>query len=217
MRFDQAIQAIEHKLNAGTLLVSDAIVALLTILRDRKGSNAQTFATRDSFYEEAADALNKELLGYEKIEWDLSTGFRRCNIRTAKMVGSVVNYIPNPLLDSAFTMMWGAQQVEAFLAEVIDLSVFESGNQELIEREIRLLENKNPLFHTETAVEDIWVIFTGPELLRLYLQLKSAVSGVCEALFAHERRETFVTPTAPRTRSFIESRNICPQTQFFPS
>ncbi|MBI2811190.1 MAG: hypothetical protein HYX67_10225 [Candidatus Melainabacteria bacterium] len=195
MRFDQAIQTVEHKLNSGTLLVSDATIALLKILRDRQGSNTSTFAARDSFYEEAADALNKELLGYEMIEWDLSTGFRRCNIRTAKMVDGVINYIPNPLLDSALTMVWGSQQVEAFLAEVMDLSVFESGNRELIEREIRLLESKNPLFHTESGVEDLWVIFTGPELLRLYLQLKAAVSGVCEALFAYETRETFVTST----------------------
>ncbi len=193
IQFDQAIQKIEQDLRAGSMLVSDATMALLAVLRGRTGSNAVTFATRDSFYLEAADALNKELLGYEKVEWDLNTGFRRCNIRTAQMVNQALNYVPNALPDSAFTMLWGSQQVEAYLAEIMDLSVFQSGNQELIERETCLLESKNPLFHTETGVADIWVVFTGPELLRLYLQLKCAISGVCEALCAHERIEDFVT------------------------
>ncbi len=208
IRFERAIQKIERELNAGTMLVSDATMALLAVLRGRTGSNALTFATRDSFYVEAADALNKELLGYESVEWDLSTGFRRCNIRTAKMLDRKLEYVPNPLPDSAFTLMWGSQQVEAFLAEVMDLSVFQSGNLELIERESRLLESRNPLFHTDTGVEDIWVIFTGPELLRLYLQLKSAVSGVCEALCTHERSDSFVN--AREARSVFACARVLP-------
>ncbi|MBS1956060.1 MAG: hypothetical protein JST89_17885 [Cyanobacteria bacterium SZAS-4] len=196
IRFDQAIQKIDHELSASTMLVSDATVALMAVIRGRTGSNSSTFAARDTFYMEASDALNKELLGYENVEWDLSTGYRRCQIRAAKMVDTNLEYIPNPLPDSAFTMMWGSQQVEAYLAEIMDLSVLRSGNQELIEREARLLESRNPLFHTETGVDGIWVVFTGPELLRLYLQLKSAIIGVCEAMRAYQRNSEFISREA---------------------
>lgn len=200
-KFDNAIHKIEQELSAGTMLVSYATMALLAALRERTGSNAATFATRSSFYEEASDALNKELLGYENVEWDLSTGFRGCHIRTARIVGNLLEYIPNPLPQSSFTLMWGSQQVEAYLAEVMDLSVFQSGNRELLEREAGLLESKNPLFHTETGVEEIWVIFSGAELLRLYLQLKAAISGVCAALRAHESSNNFVAPAQIPTGS----------------
>lgn len=203
MGFDESIQIIWQQLDSGTVLVSDATMALLVILRGRTTSFAPTLSPTDVFFEEAIEALNKELLGYEKIEWNLNSGYRRCQIRTARSINDTINYIPNPIADAAFHMMWGSQQVEAFLSGVIDLSVLQSGDRELLGREIALLEESNPLFHSETGVEDIWAVFTGSELLRLYMQLKEAVIGVCEALHAQAISEIFVSAPQASTSNTV--------------
>lgn len=189
MRFDESVQSVKQKLKANTMLVSNATLAILTALRTRSGSNSATFIKNDCFYDGAVDALNKELLGYEKSEWSSDIKFRRCNIRTAQIIDNTIHYIPNPLSDTCFHMLWGSQQVEAFLSEVMDLTVFESGNQELIDQEISRLETEKPLFHTETGVANVWAVFTGEEMLRLYLQLNAAVMGVCDAIAGYESSE----------------------------
>ncbi len=92
--------------------------------------------------------MKRELLGYETGQMDTTSTFRRCNIRTARLVDGVIVYIPNLVSDNTLDMIWGSQEVEAVLAEIMDLRAFESGDQNLIDQEIERLEAKNPAFHT---------------------------------------------------------------------
>jgi len=191
MSFEEAIQSIERRLSTSTVLVSDATIILLTLLRSRK--NSASLGNLASLYDEAVQSLTKELLGYEAGELDATNEFRTCHTRIARVINDTVVYLPEPPVLRIVHMLWGSQQVEASLADVLDLNTLASGNQELISREIKLLSARNPLYYTESGVKDIWIIFNGMELLRLYFELHSMLLNVCNVLLEHERRDQFVT------------------------
>lgn len=193
MSFAECVQSIERRLVSNSLLVSDATVRLLHLLRSRKLATPLVGAS-SSFYEQLEQALTKELLGYEPGQIDTLSNFRSCNIRTARLVDGVIVYIPNPVSEHKLYLVWGSQEVESLLAEVMDLGVFASGDAELIADEIARLEATNPAFHTETGFPDIWATFDGAELLRLYRQLRSALIDVCKQLLELERQAAFVVP-----------------------
>ncbi len=190
MSFAEAVQKIEGRLKASTVLVSDATVMLLLLLRSRKLSAPH--GDSSCFYDQIEQSLSRELLGYEQTQLDTTTKFRRCNIRTARLVEGVIVYIPNPVSEHALYLVWGSPEVEALLAEVLDLSALNSGDQDLIARETERLESKNPAFHTETGFPEIWATFDSVELLRLYNQLKSALIQVCKQLLELEMQAAFV-------------------------
>lgn len=193
MSFAESVQTIEDRLKASSLLVSDATVMLLVLLRSRKQA-APLVGASTSFYDQLEQALTRELLGYETVHIDRTSNFRRCNIRTARLVDGHIVYIPNPVSEHALYLVWGSQEVEALLAQVLDLSALESGDQNLMAKEIERLEAKNPAFHTETGFPDVWATFDGMELLRLYTQLKSALIEVCKQLLELERQAAYVIP-----------------------
>lgn len=193
MSFAECVQTIESRIKANSLLVSDATVMLLHLLRSRKQASPLIGAS-STFYDQLEQALTKELLGYEPGQMDVTSNYRSCNIRTARLIDNVIVYIPNPVSTHKLYLMWGSQEVESLLAEVMDLKVFQSGDEKLIAREIEQLEAKNPMFHTETGFPDIWATFDGVELLRLYGQLKSALVRVCKQLLELERQAAFVIP-----------------------
>lgn len=189
MRFEESVREIETKLNAGTVLASDATLLLLALLRSRQTNFApdsrspnSNVSIAESFYAEAEMTLSQELLGYEAVLWDPRSGYRRCNFRTAKIVDERVIYIGNELPSTSFHMMWGSRQVEAFLAEIMNLGAFESGDSDVLQAALAEVEDNNPLFHTETGIQNVWAIFTGAELARLYLQLKAAILSCCRMI-----------------------------------
>ena len=106
----------------------------------------------DRFYEVAVEFLNAELLGYDQIVWGQFTNYRKCHIRTAKVVDNSLIYVSNSLPNDNFIMMYGSQQVESLLGEIIDLTIFQSGNQTKIDIETERLANEKFPFHTESGV-----------------------------------------------------------------
>lgn len=199
MSFEESIQTIERRLRTSSLLVSDATVMLLVLLRARKESIPRDLSP---FYDQLEGSLTRELLGYETGQMDTTSTFRRCNIRTARIVDGIIVYIPNTVSQCTLYMVWGSQEVEALLAEILDLRSFQSGDQNLIDQEIERLEATSPAFHTESGFPEVWATFDGLELLRLYMQLRSVLIQVCKELLELERQAVFVA--SPQTTSVAQ-------------
>lgn len=191
LSFVSSVQSLLRGLNSNSILVSDATISLLSLAR-KQAMQSTTFGSTTEFFSALAEALSAELLGYANPDWDLETSYRRCKVRTAKMVANELVFVPNTLGDCSLVMMYGSQQVEAMLADIMDLSVFKSGQQQKVDSAIEQLMEHDCFFHTESGVDDTWVVFTGSEVARLYMQLKSTIIDFCELLIERESSGNFV-------------------------
>lgn len=173
---------IDDSLSSHTILVSDAIIALSKLV-NKIAEDDSLSASESTYFVEAAASLNKELLGYDQPNWNLESPYRQCKAEIVRKVITTDSSSYKFLSTQCFIAVWGAQQIEAHLSEVMDMGVFTQGNDELILREINTLSQTNYILCSESGISsDLWLRFSIMEMVRIYFEIKTVMSEMCKVL-----------------------------------
>ncbi len=206
----EAIRLIDDSLSSHTILVSDAIIALSKLVNkiaaDESFSRAET-----AYFVDAAASLNKELLGYEKPDWNLESPYRKCEADIVRQIIGVQSNSYKFLSKQCFVAVWGAQQIEAHLSELMDMNVFTTGNDELIVKEINALSQTNYILYSESGISsDLWLRFSIMEMVRIYFEIKTVMSEICKVLVeVLENRNAEVFDASPPHVAVYELGGRC--------
>ena len=186
-----AIRLIDESLSSRTILVSDAIVSLSKLIIKRAANESLLSASYTGFFAQAAASLNKELLGYDKPDWNLDTPYRQCKAEIVRKINSAESISYKLLKTEYFVAVWGAQQIESHLAEVLDISVFTTGSNELIANEVKRLAQTNYVVYSESGISsDLWLRFSIMEMVQIYFQIQAVISELCKVLVHVLEQET---------------------------
>ncbi len=177
-----AIRLIEESLSSHTILVSDAIIALSKLVK-KIATDAALSSSEAAYFVQAASSLNKELLGYDQPDWNLESPYRQCNADIVRKVIDKDSSSYKFLSTQCFIAVWGAQQIEAHLFEVMDMGVFTTGDDELIVKEINALSQTNYILYSESGISgDLWLRFSIMEMVRIYFEIKEVMGEMCRVL-----------------------------------
>ncbi len=171
-----ALQILSESLSSNNILASDAIVSACKLLNKRIADQSNLSSQYTNYFTRTIASLNKELLGYDAPDWDLNGPYRRLE---ALIVRATPGSDPDefkPLRAHEFIAVWGAQQLETFLSDVMDISVLKSGSDSSIEEEIVRLAGMNYAIYTESGISsDLWLKFNVLEMVRLYFEIQQVL------------------------------------------
>jgi hypothetical protein len=208
-----AIRLIDESLSSRTILVSDAIVSLSKLIIKRTANESLLSATHTGFFAQAGASLNKELLGYEKPDWNLDVPYRQCKAEIVRKINSADSVSYTPLRTEYFIAVWGAQQIESYLSEVMDISVLTTGSDELIAHEVNRLAQTNYIIYTESGISsDLWLRFSIMEIVAIYLQIHAVISELCKVLVHVLEQETGHVFISRNVHPALEARFDCETT-----
>ncbi|MBS1954497.1 MAG: hypothetical protein JST89_09930 [Cyanobacteria bacterium SZAS-4] len=177
-----AIKLIDESLSSHTILVSDAIIALSKLVNKIASDDALS-PSETVYFIDAAGSLNKELLGYEHPDWNLESPYRKCDAEIVRKVTDGESSSYKFLSTECFVAVWGAQQIEAHLSEVMNMGVFTTGDDELIVNEVNALSKTNYVLYTESGISsDLWLRFSIMEMVRIYFEIKAVMGEMCRVL-----------------------------------
>lgn len=178
-----AIRAIKERLQQNKLCTSDAITELLPMLRERAASESLVSVRNNSLCADILTVLHCELIGYDQPKWALSGPYRRCRAET--FIKDNNNRFKAELMQKncCFIAVWGTQQIESFLSDIIDIEIFRCGRQELIDHYVNAVIQKNLTFITESDVDpDVGLRVQVFELIRIYFEIQRIVCKLCDLL-----------------------------------
>lgn len=171
-----ALEILSESLALNNILVSDAIVSTCKLLNKRLADQSRLSSPYTSYFNRTLASLNKELLGYDAPDWDLNGPYRRCEALIVRAIPCANPDDFKPLRSHEFVAVWGAQQLEAFLAEMMDISVLNSGSDSRIEEEIVRLAGMSFVIYTESGISsDLWLKFSVMEMVRLYFEIQQVL------------------------------------------
>lgn len=206
----KSLRLIDEALSADKILVSDAIVAISNSVHKIATSEKLADATAIAYFFEAAASLNKELLGYDEPDWNLDSPYRQCRAEIVRKIVDSDSTSYKPLSTQYFVAVWGAQQIEAHLSEIMDINVFTSGSEELMATEVNKLRQTNNILYCESGISsDLWLRFSIMEMVRVYFEIKSVMSEICKVLVGIlENLPVHVFDAVPNHATFGESSII---------
>lgn len=179
VNFESSIRSIERSLVDNTILVSDALIALVRLVEMRSASHELVSGRRNS-YTSILEIFNNELHGYSAPTWNMEMHYRRCTAELVLKPRSETEPC-QVLSNTRFVMILGAPEIEAQLALELDLDVLRSGRDADISAELEAVGRRDVQVYTDSGITDeLWLRFNIMEMVRVYFQMKALVTDICK-------------------------------------